>query len=120
MNSDSRQADLYQITPGASGDQPLFASAQTKAPNAWSPDGRFLLFFSTDPQTADDLWILPPTGLPVVFLKTPFREAHGVFSPDGRWVAYTSDQSGRMEAYVRPFTASLVADGSASDGGRAW
>jgi hypothetical protein len=41
---------------------------------------------------------------PFVFLKTPFREAYGAFSPDGRWVAYQSDESGRPEIYVRPFT----------------
>ena len=40
---------------------------------------------------------------PFVFLKTPFREAYGTFSPDGRWVAYHSNESGRPEIYVRPF-----------------
>jgi len=118
--SDSGQADLYQTAPGVAGDRLLFASAQTKTPTAWSPDGRFLLFFSTDPQTANDLWILPPTGSPVVFLKTPFREAHGVFSPDGHWVAYASDKSGRMEVYVRPFDANLTANGSTADRGPEW
>jgi Tol biopolymer transport system component len=109
--SESVQADLYQTSPGAADDRLLFASAQTKTPNAWSPDGR-LLFHSTDPETANDLWILPPAGSPAVFLKTPFREAHGVFSPDGRWVAYTSDQSGRSEVYVRSL--------SPADRGREW
>jgi eukaryotic-like serine/threonine-protein kinase len=118
--SDSGQADLYQMAPGAAGDRLLFASAQTKTPNAWSPDGRFFLFYSTDPQTANDLWLLPAAGSPVVFLKTPFREGHGVFSPDGRWVAYTSDQSGRMEVYVRPFNPTLAANGSEGNRGREW
>ena len=118
--SESGQVDLFQNGPGAAGERLLFASAQTKTPNAWSPDGRFFLFYSTDPKTANDLWILPPNRPPVPFLKTPFREAHGVFSPDGRWVAYMSDQSGRMEVYVRPFADSLVANGSAGDDGREW
>ncbi len=118
--SETGQADLYQTAPGAGGDRLLFASAQTKTPNAWSPDGRFFLFYSTDPETANDLWILPPTGAPVAFLKTRFREADGVFSPDGRWVAYTSDQSGRWEVYVRPFDAALAANESAGERGREW
>jgi Tol biopolymer transport system component len=118
--SETGQADLYQTAPGAAGDRLLFASAQTKTPNAWSPDGHFFLFYSTDPQTANDLWILPPTGSPVAFLKTPFREGHGVFSPDGRWVAYTSDQSGRIEVHVRPFNPTLAASESAGDRGREW
>ena len=58
-----------------------------------------------DPQTNTDLWVVQMTGdrTPSVFLKTPFREAYGAFSPDGRWVAYHSNESGRMEIYVRPF-----------------
>ncbi len=74
-------------------------------PNSWSPDGRFLLYMSIDPQTNADLWVVPMEGdpTPSVFLKTPFREAYGAFSPDGRWVAYHSNESGRPEIYVRPF-----------------
>ena len=53
---------------------------------------------------------------PSVFLKTPFREAYGVFSPDGRWVAYMSNESGRVEIYVRPFVPPGAA-GTAAGGG---
>jgi hypothetical protein len=48
---------------------------------------------------------------PSVFLKTPFREVNGVFSPDGRWVAYMSNESGRQEIYVRPFAGTSAAGG---------
>jgi eukaryotic-like serine/threonine-protein kinase len=60
---------------------------------------------SNDPQTNADLWVVPMVGEPTpsVFLKTPFREAYGAFSPDGRWVAYHSNESGRNEIYVRRF-----------------
>ena len=53
----------------------------------------------------NDVWVLPMVGggTPSVFLKTPFRELWGAFSPDGRWVAYQSNESGRQEIYVRPF-----------------
>ena len=80
-------------------------SNQTKAPTSWSKDGRFLLYRSIDPQTNSDLWVVPMTGehTPSVFLKTPFDELRAEFSPDGRWVAYESNELGRTEIYVRPF-----------------
>jgi Tol biopolymer transport system component len=81
------------------------ASDQTKVPTNWSADGRFLLYFTFDPQSDGDLWFVPASGdrTPSVFLKTRFREVYGAFSPDGRWVAYHSNESGRPEVYVRPF-----------------
>ena len=98
--------DLYQrLTSGAAVEGRLVASDQTKTPTSWSADGRFLLYISIDPQTNGDLWVVPMEGdrTPSVFLKTPFREVYGAFSPDGRWVAYHSNESGRPEIYVRPF-----------------
>ncbi len=98
---------LYQkLVNGAVGDEQLLVSSgQQMFPQSWSPDGRFLLYMSFDPQTDEDLWVLPMRGdhTPSVFLKTPFREIWGAFSPDSRWVAYQSNQSGRFEIYVRPF-----------------
>jgi Tol biopolymer transport system component len=76
--------------------------------NDWSPDGRYLLYEEASPETQGDLWIVPTTGdrKPVPYLKTPFNEIDGQFSPDGKWVAYTSDESGgRNEVYVRAFPA---------------
>jgi Tol biopolymer transport system component len=98
--------DLYQkLTSGAGAEDLLLASPQLKKPDDWSTDDRFLLIQSNDPQTGRDLWVLPMEGdrMPWVFLKTPFNEHSGKFSPDGRWVAYVSDESGSPEIYVRPF-----------------
>jgi serine/threonine protein kinase len=72
----------------------------------WSPDGKFVLYAasSNDPSSrAVDLWLLPLTGdkKPVPLVTTPFREGRGEFSPDGRWIAYTSDESGRNQVYVQ-------------------
>ena len=69
----------------------------------WSHDGRFLVYPS-----GQDLWTLPLSaggepGTPSVFLQTPDDEGAGVFSPDGQWIAYKSNASGRYEVYVRPF-----------------
>jgi Tol biopolymer transport system component len=71
----------------------------------WSPDGRYLMYTSQGPVTAFDLWVLDMKGdrKPQVFLKTRFDETNGQFSPDGRWVAYQSNESGQYQIYVRPF-----------------
>ena len=85
----------------------LFESPQGKIPCDWSPDGRFLLYYIPDPKTGTDLWVLPEaTGVPFIFLKTGANELWGQFSPDGHWVAYQSNETGRYEIYVRPFPAS--------------
>ena len=84
----------------------------------WSPDGRFLLYtISETAATFTDLWVLPSDGRkPSPFVQSRFIEQDGRFSPDGRWVAYTSDQSGAMEVYVRAFSPDF-SGGSASPGG---
>ena len=63
------------------------------------------MFRNNDPQTGFDLWVLPISGdkKPFPFLKTPFQEREGQFSPDGKWIAYQSNESGRFEIYVQPF-----------------
>jgi serine/threonine protein kinase len=82
----------------------LFESPQGKIPCDWSPDGRFLLYYIPDPNTGTDLWVLPTDSRePFVFLKTNANELWGQFSPDGRWVAYQSNETGRYEIYVRRF-----------------
>jgi eukaryotic-like serine/threonine-protein kinase len=106
--------NLYiKASSGVGSDELLLESPQLKQPSDWSSDGRFLLYQSSDPQTAQDLWVLPLEGnrKPWVFLKTNFAELEGQFSPDGRWVAYVSGESGREEVYVRPF---VEAAGSAA------
>jgi Tol biopolymer transport system component len=97
--------DLYEKLSSATGpDEVLLESSQTKVPIDWSSDGRLLLFTSTDPQTGIDLWVLPVSGdkKPYPFLKTPFDERDGQFSPDGKWIAYESNESGSFEIYVQP------------------
>lgn len=71
----------------------------------WSGDGSTILLRRLDPATREDIWILPFTGdrKPVPFLRTPFNEEDARFSPDGRWIAYRSDESGRSELYVQSF-----------------
>jgi Tol biopolymer transport system component len=99
-------SDLF-VKPAdmASDEQPFLVTPQPKVPLDWSRDGRFLLFANFDPKTRSDLWVLPITGdrKPVPIVQTPFDETQGQFSPDGHWLAYTSNESGHDDVWVRPF-----------------
>ena len=89
----------------------LFASPETKVPCDWSPDGRFLVYDVPDPKTGTDLWLLPvDTRMPSVFLRTGANERWGAFSPDGRWMAYQSNETGRYEVYVTTVSCARGAD----------
>jgi len=76
-----------------------------QAAESWSADGKALLFGEWNATDQGDIWILPLEGerKPQPFLRTPFSEFFSSFSPDGRWIVYTSDESGRYEVYVRPY-----------------
>ena len=76
-----------------------------KHPNDWSPGGRFLIFDDHHLTQRQDLWLLPMDGIrkPQPLLVTPADETLAQFSPDGRWVLYRSDESGRSEIYLRDF-----------------
>jgi serine/threonine protein kinase/Tol biopolymer transport system component len=86
--------------------------------NDWSPDGRFLLYTGgfSKTRSADLLVLLANDPKPVPFMETGFNEEQGRFSPNGRWVAYVSNESGPNEVYVREF-AQNFSGGSASVGG---
>jgi len=98
--------DLYQkASSGAGTEEELLADSVDKVPFDWSPDGRFILFGVGAFQAGTDLWVLPLFGDRKAFpvLQTPFTEVPGRFSPDGRWIAYASNESGRGEVYVASF-----------------
>jgi len=75
------------------------------SPNSWSSDGRFLLYNTRGADTSWDIWALPMdgSGEPFPVLKSEFFEVRPSFSPDGKWFAYESNESGRSEIYVRQF-----------------
>jgi eukaryotic-like serine/threonine-protein kinase len=83
-----------------------------------SRDGRFLFYTVVNPKTKSDLWVLPLNGdhKPIPFLRTEFNESSGQFSPDGHWIAYTSDESGGDEIYVREFSSSSAQGSWDSEG----
>jgi len=98
--------NLYQIPATGGEDQVLLQSTDRLTPSDWSRDGRVIVYAEVDPKTQEDLWILPLDGdrKPFPFLRTEFNERQGRLSPDGRWMAYTSDESGAAEVYVQGFT----------------
>jgi len=102
----------WQRADGTGEPQRLTESKNNQVPTSWHPSGKFLAFYEQTPQNRLDLMILPmdgdeasgwKPGKPTVFLSTPFAEQFPVFSPDGHWLAYASNESGRNEVYVRPF-----------------
>ena len=102
--------DLYiKNASGAGSAKLLLHSNDLKVPTDWSHDGRYIAFDQQDSKgkTKYDLWVVPLFGdhKPFPYLQTPFNEGTGMFSPDGRWMAYESDQSGNYEVYLSPFPA---------------
>ena len=101
--------NLYVKSAGGTGPEELLVrDDRDKYAESWSPDGRFLLYIVTPRGVGaqQDLWVVPTTGdrRPSLYLTTEFTEGVGAqFSPDGRWVAYTSNESGRQEVYVASF-----------------
>jgi Tol biopolymer transport system component len=96
---------MRSMNPGDTSEQVLVRSHEMKLSGSWSRDGRNLVYTVSDPQSRLDLWVLPAGagGQPIPFLRTRFNEMHGQISPDGKWLAYASDESGIWEVYVQSF-----------------
>jgi eukaryotic-like serine/threonine-protein kinase len=111
--------DLHEKNSDLTGeDELLLKSGNQKVPSSWSPDGRFLLYYILG--APNQIWLLPLVGgpadrKPILVERSEFNHASARFSPDGRWIAYASSESGRSEIYVRPFDGSSAA-GSTSSG----
>ena len=100
--------DLYSKdlnTPAGSGEELLLATNEPKFPMDWSRDGRVLLYNSMDPKLGLDIWALPLDGerKPRAVVQTEFNEQLPQLSPDGKWMVYQSNRTGRFEVYIRPF-----------------
>jgi Tol biopolymer transport system component len=113
--------NLYiKSSGGTSSEEVLLKNDRNKFLMDWSPDGKYLLFGERDPNTkSSDLWLLPMAGdrKPVLFLRGDADKREGRFSPDGHWVAYSSDESNRMQVYVQSFAAPSQRWQISTDGG---
>ena len=113
--SDTNRLEFQVFERAAAGGadpRPLFKSDDSAHPEDWSPDGRFLVYSTNPPAYNNDLKLLRLSDLRTTALvASRFSEYEGRVSPDGRWLAYTSEETGRPEVYVRPFpegTSSVV------------
>jgi eukaryotic-like serine/threonine-protein kinase len=119
-NREGPENIFWQLADGSGGLERLTTSERDQVPRSFSPDGQLLAFVEGDPNTGFDIWVLrlsdpslrsgqaPSAGSgqsrkAEPFLKTPFTESAPNFSPDGHWLAYISDESGRKEIYVQPY-----------------
>jgi len=96
---------IVKSASGTGAEEILFRSDDPKTPTSWSADGRYLLFNRTLLKTKTDVWVLPlfRDRKPFPLVQSEFIDRNGQFSPDGHWVAYVSDESGRLDTYVVPF-----------------
>ncbi len=114
-----RTDPYWHAVDGAAADEQLGSSTQPTRPVAISPDGTRLVLESSTPSAGYDLLALLLNGTQqmVPLLETPFDERNAAISPDGRWMAYDSNESGQSQIYVRPFPNVSDAVYQASNGG---
>jgi Tol biopolymer transport system component len=111
-----------QAVTGTGRQESLLAGATRKAPTQWTRDGKLIFYTATDPKTREDIWALPiengKPGTPTVFLHSEFEERHAQLSPVGNWLAYTSNESGKDEVYVRAFPSAEESKRISTAGGQ--
>ena len=96
---------FWKPVDGSGPEERLTESEFHQQPQSWSPDSKWLIFTEAHPVTGFDIWLLSmdKEHKAKPFLRTPFNDMQPMLSPDGRWIAYVSDESGRREVYVRSF-----------------
>jgi serine/threonine protein kinase len=113
--------DLYQKSLSDAEDEELYVDPSVDIwPNDWSTDGQYILYLAKDPTSGRDLCVLPMSGderAPYPIVNTSFEEQNGQFSPNGRLIAYESNESGRFEVYIQPFKSSGRKHKVSIDGG---
>ena len=110
----------WKSADGSGAEERLTTSPRAQFPGSFTPGGKSLVFIENRPSEGADLWILPLEGdrTPRPFLQTPFNESEPAVSPDGRWLAYQSNESGAVEVYVQSFPTGGRKWQISTDGGR--
>jgi Tol biopolymer transport system component len=103
---------ITRSVDGSGGSDPLTDSGPDHFPESWSPDGRTLAYRVMQPEGHWDLWFISAGDKRrTPLLTSPFNEMNARFSPDGRWIAYSSNETGRQEIYVRARDATGLSEG---------
>jgi Tol biopolymer transport system component/predicted Ser/Thr protein kinase len=113
--------NIFWKPADGSGPAERLTTGDTASAASWSPDGQTLVFVQQPQGTGTDIWILPLSGdrRPRALLQTRFNEAYPDVSPDGRWLAFATDESGRSEVYVQPYPGPGPRQQISTDGGTA-
>jgi Tol biopolymer transport system component len=114
---------VYVKASDGTGQEELVVESElTTMPMSWSTDGKLLVYWVNDPKTRGDLWMVPTSGdrKSVALLQTPADESLAQVSPDGKWLAYQSDETGSLQVYVRPFPEGSGNKSQISTDGGVW
>jgi Tol biopolymer transport system component len=116
---------FWRRADGGEGPDRLTTSPNLQVPSSWSPDGKVLAFVEINSTSGEHIWLLPMDegkAPPRPWLNTVFSESQPDWSPDGRWIAYTSNESGRSEVYVQSYPGPGARYTVSRDGGNspAW
>jgi Tol biopolymer transport system component len=116
---DGKSSIVWKSADGTGEEEILLANYRPAYPTSASLDGKWLLLMVVDPKSQSDIYVLPLTGdrKPQPFVAGPFDESGATFSPDGRWVAYSANETGRYEIYVKPFPSGNGRWQVSTDGG---
>jgi Tol biopolymer transport system component len=103
----NRRRGLYMKASDGSGNEELLVEGNSVNPTSWSPDGNLVLYGALNPATGADLWSVPLSGdrKPSPVVQARADQLNGQISPDGKWLAYRSNETGRQEIYIQPFPA---------------
>ena len=103
---------FWKATDGNATPEKILAAENPQRPSSFTSDGKILAYTEVHPESGLDIWTVRledrSSRQPEPFLRTPFQEDLPVFSPDGRWLAYRSNESGRMEVYVAQFPGAAI------------
>jgi Tol biopolymer transport system component len=111
--------DLFEKSIRGGEEKPLLVTPPNVTTSDWSKDGRYLLFLQANQKTLLDIYALPmaPPGQPFPVVQSAFEDLSGQFTPDGAWLAYQTNESGRHEVYLRPFRSEAGRIQISTDGG---
>jgi WD40-like Beta Propeller Repeat len=113
-----RLPQLYELASTSAGTEKLLLRTNLpKVPSGWSRDGQVLFYTVSDPQTNGDIWALPLGKDPYPVVNTPNDERYGTPSPDGRWLAYVSNESGTYQVNVQALPGPGIRREISTDGG---